>query len=187
MSEEETLLVDLPIELGVYDNNDSFNRLKNLVRPFDRKEDLCGVQIEMMEAALEVMIQAASKEEQDEAMRIISTRDPIMWHLLCVNTNIDVNQELPQTFLKKFILFLRADNGKIKREYADIISPKMWDKPLKSEYKEFQEFVDEHYLPEYLFNTMSFIIIPLALILIFIGSLAFIIKILIPMLEWMFG
>lgn len=130
--EEET-------ELVLYQDYEFFERVKALARPYDQKKR-CTTQAKLMEDALNIIKELSNEQQQTEIINIIAIRDPIMWHLLCFNANIDVRDYPPEMILKKFIMTLNLCRTKIDKEYQLIIEPKLWGKSLKEEYKEFEQF-----------------------------------------------
>lgn len=130
------------VGLGIYQDDDIFQKVKKLARPYDPLENSCKAQLALMEDALEVVKIVPDEQQQGEIVRLVADRDPIMWHLLCLKTNIDV-QELPsEVVLKKFILTLKISDANIRKDYRDIIRPKLWGKPLQNEYMKFEHFAE---------------------------------------------
>lgn len=154
---KEGLLQEEPIELDIYGNDKFFQVAKKLAKPVTVLDRFCSNQRELIEVVLEHFNSDVTREEKAEVLRLLSTRDPIMWHLLCLHTNVDTNIEPPEKYLKKFILALIKDGSKIGGDYYKIISPRRWGRPLKEEYKEFQKFVDENMDRDFFFGILIFI------------------------------
>lgn len=151
---KEGLLHEEPIELDVYGSDTFFEVAKELAKPFNWMGNWCETQRELSEAALKVINSDLSREEKAEVIKLLWTRDPIMWHLLCLHTNTDTNTEEPKTYLRKFILALVRDSSKIRGDYLKIVYRKRWNLPLKEEYREFQKFVDDTIPRDMVFCTL---------------------------------
>lgn len=169
MSKEGLLQSEL-IELDVHGTDEAFEIAKEFARPYKWSENFRQVQGELMEAALKVVNSDATRQEKAEVIGLISTRDPIMWHLLCLHTHTNTNVEPPTLYLRKFIFTLIRHESKIRSEYLRIISPRRWNRPLKQEYRVFNNFINDNVPRDHFFGVVSLV----SIISIFLLFMAFI-------------
>lgn len=109
----------------------------------------CDTQAKLMEYALNIIKVVSTGRQRDEFIKLIATRDPILWYSMCSNTNINFEKSSPEMILEKFILTLKISKIKINKDYHDIIRPKLWGKPLKEEYRKFEQFAEDYIEQEY--------------------------------------
>lgn len=154
MSKEGLLHGEL-IELDVHGTDRFFEIAKEFAKPYKFSENFCQAQVELIEAALRVINSDVTRQEKAEIIELLSTRDPVMWHLLCLRTNTDTNVHPLTICLKKFIFTLIRDESKIRRDYLRIISPRRWNRSLKPEYRMFHKWVNDNIPRDHFFGLVS--------------------------------
>lgn len=140
------------VRLNVYQDDQFFQRVKSLAKPngiHDSPVTRANSQAKLMEDALDIVKESTNEQQKGEVIRIIATRDPIMWYLLCLNADMDVENIPPEMLLKQFIMTLNIFRTQIVKQYSDIIQPKLWGKPLEKKYMEFEQFAEGNIDQEY--------------------------------------
>lgn len=154
----------------LYEDDESFRRLSSLQRDYEERS-IVSNQIKLMEEGLNNILSGITALEEEETIAIISSYDPVMWHVLNEYSQIGTDAS-PKQALKVFIILLKKNKESVMKQYSRILYRHLWGLRLKKEHRQFQEFATKNIERVNLITLVitSLIWIPVVLFIIFLIS-----------------